>query len=78
MQKKITVRVHEIWTWVEDLTMDESRMVGLFFINKGYDDSVIEHYLDGNECTKNVGEFKQVGSPNVLNNIPPIFRIEID
>ena len=44
----------------------------------GYDKSLVEQYLDGDECASYAGEFKQVGLLNVLNNIPPIYRIEID
>lgn len=78
--KEITTRIYEIRAWAyEDNTDYQHRnIVGLLFINSGYDKSLVEQYLDGDEMAIYRGEFKQVGLLNVLNNIPPIYRIEID
>lgn len=75
---EIVVHIYEIQVLEEVENKEVTEIVGLLFINEGYDNCLIPHYLDADEKVSYAGEFKQIGSLDVLNNIPPIYRISID
>lgn len=79
MTGQTTFNLYKIKKWIPNGFGEEyAEVVGLLFIDAGYDQSLVDQYLDGDEITQPLGEFKQIGSPGVLNHIPSIFRIELD
>jgi len=79
---EITVHMYDIKVGYPDAFGDGEiiyDIVGMLFMNDGYNNAeVVEQYLDSDEIATYAGEFKQVGQLNVLNSIPPVYRISLD